>query len=88
MSKQETFIEFPCDFPIKIIGNNIDTFIENVIVIVQSHFPNFDPESVTINASKSQKYSSVTITVKAESKAQLDALYHELHAYKQVVMLL
>ncbi len=84
----DTLLVFPCDFPIKIMGTRTDDFAQNVVEIVQRHAPDFAAESVEMRASGSGTYLSVTCTVRAVSKAQLDALYRELSSHPQVKMVL
>lgn len=84
----ETLIEFPCDFPIKVMGTRTDDFAQIVVDIVLRHAPGFAAETVEMRASGSGNYLSVTCTVRAQSKAQLDALYHELSGHPMVKVVL
>ena len=79
---------FPCDFPIKIMGRNVDGFADVVAEIVLRHAPDFDPAAIEMRVSSGRKYLSCTCTVRAVSREQLDALYRELssHALVQVVL--
>lgn len=80
----ETLLEFPCDFPIKIMGERHDDFAQSMIAIVLRHAPDFDAARVEMRASAAGKYLSVTCTIRATSKRQLDDLYRELSAHPQV----
>lgn len=80
----QTLLEFPCDFPIKIMGERRDDFVREMIAIVQRHAPDFAAETVAMRTSSGGKYLSVTCTIRATSKPQLDALYHELTAHPLV----
>jgi len=80
----QTLLEFPCEFPIKIMGERRDDFVREMIAIVQRHAPDFAAETVAMRASSGGKYLSVTCTIRATSKPQLDALYHELTAHPLV----
>jgi putative lipoic acid-binding regulatory protein len=88
MSEPETLLEFPTDFPIKIMGERRDDFAQTMVELVQRHAPDFRPESVEMRASRSGNYLSVTCVVRATSKAQLDALYREITAHPWVKMAL
>jgi putative lipoic acid-binding regulatory protein len=88
MSEQETLLKFPTDFPIKIMGERRDDFAQTMVNIVLRHAPDFRPETVEMRASRSGNYLSVTCTVRATSKAQLDALYREVTAHPWVKMVL
>jgi len=84
----DTLIEYPCDFPIKIMGKTAPGFAQIVVGVVQRHAPDFDAASVEMRASKQSKYLSLTCTVRATSREQLDQLYQELCDHPQVVMVL
>jgi hypothetical protein len=84
----DTLIEFPCDFPLKIMGATRDGFAQAVVEIVLHHAPDFDAASVEMRPSKAGNYLSVTCTVRATSKPQLDALYRELTAHPWVKIVL
>ena len=84
----ETLLEFPCDFPIKIMGARVDEFAQVVVDVVRKHAPDFDPATVQMRPSSKGNYLSVTCTVRAESKAQLDALYRDLSAHPLVKVVL
>ena len=84
----DTLLEFPCDFPIKIMGMAQDDFASLMVEIVLRHVPDFDAARVEMRASSGGKYLSVTCTVRATSKPQLDALYRELTAHPLVKVVL
>lgn len=81
MQPQETLLEFPCDFPIKMMGEARDGFVDAMVKVVRRHAPDFDATAVEMRASSGGKYLSLTCTVNATSKAQLDGLYRELSAH-------
>jgi len=84
----ETLLEFPCDFPLKIMGARVDEFAQVVVDVVRRHAPDFDPATVQMRPSSKGNYISLTCTVRAVSKAQLDALYRELSAHPLVKVVL
>ena len=63
----ESLIEYPCDFPIKIMGKTAPGFAQAVLEVVKSHAPDFDAASIEMRTSKQSKYLSVTCTVRATS---------------------
>ncbi len=73
-----TLLEFPCDFPIKIMGARVDDFAQTVLEVVLRHAPDFDAAAMQMRPSSKGNYLSITCTVNATSQAQLDALYVEL----------
>ena len=84
----DTLLEFPCDFPLKIMGATRDEFAQTMVTVVLRHAPDFDAASVEMRPSKAGNYLSLTCTVRATSKAQLDDLYRELSAHPWVKFVL
>ena len=85
---EETLLEFPCAFPIKAMGRADDTFEALVRAIILDHAEPWDDESFTVKPSGQGNFMSVTVTVRATSKAQLDAIYQDLTANPKVLMAL
>jgi hypothetical protein len=81
-------LAFPTAFPIKIMGRRESGFAKAVIEIVQKHAPDFMPGTLEMRPSREGKYVSLTATVNATSREQLDALYRELCDHPSVVMVL
>ena len=86
--QQETLLEFPCKFPVKAMGLKGDGFEALVTEIILKHAEIFAGESVTSIPSSSGKYISITVTIEATSKAQLDAIYQALTDCGQVLVAL
>ena len=84
----ETLIEFPCQFPIKVMGRTQGGFAQAVVGIVQRHAPDFDPAALEMRSSREGNYLSVTATVNATSREMLDALYQDLCDSPMVTMVL
>lgn len=85
---KETLLEFPCAFPLKIMGLASDALAQAVLGVVRRHAPDFDGATMEMRASSGGKYISLTCTVQATSKAQLDALYRELTSHPLVKVVL
>jgi len=85
---EQSLIEYPCEFPIKILGATQAGFAQAVLEIVQRHAPDFDGGTLSMKASKRGKYLSVTCVIRATSREQLDGLYRELCDHPMVVMVL
>ena len=86
--ERDTLLEFPCKFPIKAMGRNeasFQTLVENIIL---NHAEIYAGEPVTTNPSSTGKYLSVTVTVEAQSKDQLDRIYQDLTDCEQVLVAL
>lgn len=81
-------LEYPCDFPIKILGHTQAGFAQAVLGIVRRHAPEFDGAAMEMRTSRRGKYLSVTCVIRATSRDQLDGLYRELCDHPMVVMVL
>lgn len=88
MTEESSLIEYPCDFPIKIMGKSQPGFTQEILAIVKTHAPDFDDTTVEVRTSRNGAYLSLTCIICATSRPQLDALYQALHAHPLVVMLL
>jgi len=87
-TQDESALSFPCRFPIKAMGLARDDLLVRIVEIVQQHIPDLDDSAVTQRASSNGKYLSVTITIEATSREQLDAIYQDLTASEHVMMAL
>ena len=83
-----TLIEFPSDFPLKIMGLAVEGFAQEIAELVVRHAPEFDAASMEMRPSKAGKYLSLTCIVRATSQAQLDGLYMALTAHPMVKVVL
>ncbi|MBE9568317.1 MAG: DUF493 domain-containing protein [Proteobacteria bacterium] len=80
----ETLLEFPCEFPVKAMGLSCDELEIAVIEIVNRHVEDLAEDALKMNPSKNGKYTAITITITAQSKNQLDAIYMDLTACEHV----
>jgi putative lipoic acid-binding regulatory protein len=87
-AEAETLLEFPCDFPVKIMGATREGFAQAIVEVVLKHAPDFDAARVEMRPSKAGNYLSLTCTLRATSKPQLDALYRELTSHPWVKIVL
>ena len=85
---ETSLIEYPADFPIKVLGHAQDGFAQAVLEVVRRHAPDFDGTTLAMRSSKKGRYLSVTCVIRATSREQLDALYRELCDHPMVVMVL
>ena len=86
--ENQSLLEFPCRFPIKIVGKAADDFIGHVMSLISPHYPELSEQHITIRESKGKHYIAVTATIEAQSQAQLDAIYQALSNDPRVVMAL
>ena len=85
---EDSLLQFPCDFPIKVMGQRQDGFAQAVLEVVLRHAPDFDAAAMEMRPSAKGNYMSLTCTIRAVSRAQLDALYGELSAHPLVKVVL
>jgi putative lipoic acid-binding regulatory protein len=85
---ESSLIEFPCDFPLKIIGYQRAGYAQSVLAVVKRHAPDYDGAEMEMRPSSKGKYLSLTCTVRATSRQQLDALYQDLCDHPMVVQVL
>ena len=85
---ETSLLEYPCDFPIKVLGSTQAGFAQAVLEIVRRHAPEFDGASMEMKTSKRGRYLSITCVIRATSRDQLDGLYRELCDHPMVVMVL
>ena len=88
MQQDPSLIDYPCAVPIKLMGHTRTGFAQAMLEIVRRHAPDFDGATLEMKSSKHGKYLSITCTINATSRAQLDALYGELCDHPMVVMVL
>ena len=86
--REETLLEVPCRFPVKVMGRNEADFVPLITNIIMNHAEIYEDEAITTNTSGAGNYISVTLTIEARSKAQLDCIYEDLTGCKQVLVAL
>ncbi|MBS0453231.1 MAG: DUF493 family protein [Proteobacteria bacterium] len=87
-ARKESLIEYPSQFPIKVMGANVDGFVTAVTHVARQFDPTFDAATVQLRDSSGGKYLGVTITVTATSREQLDDLYRALTSHPMVKVVL
>lgn len=87
-SEKPSLLTFPCVFPMKIMGRREDGFAQTVSEIVMRHADDFHPGTMEMRTSKNGRYLSLTVTINARSREQLDALYSELSKHPMIMMVL
>ena len=79
-----SLIEYPCDFPIKVMGASAPGFAQAMAELVQRFDPSFDPATIEMRPSKAGNYLSLTLTIRATSRVQLDNVYLALTSHPMV----
>lgn len=85
---EQSLIEYPSLFPIKVMGKTHPDFAQTLTELVRQFDPEFDAATVEMRPSKNGSYIGLTFTVKATSRQQLDDLYRALHAHHMVSIVL
>lgn len=85
---KDTLLDFPCDFPIKVMGEKTDGYVEAMSFVVQQFDPSWTPERLESRESSGGKYLGLTFTVHATSREQLDELYRTLSSHPMVKVVL
>ena len=81
-------IEFPCDYPIKVLGRSSDEFRDVIVEVFERHAPGFDQETILVKGSNKGTFTSLTITITATGPDQLEALHQDLLATGHVQMVI
>jgi hypothetical protein len=87
-SPDKSLIEYPSQFPIKIMGAKADGFVHAVTQIARQFDPAFDASTVELRDSREGNYLGITITITATSREQLDELYRTLSTHPMVKVVL
>ncbi|RJS94639.1 YbeD family protein [Salinisphaera sp. Q1T1-3] len=82
----DTLLEFPCAFDVKAFGRHDTDFEQTVYELVKAHAPALTQNDISARSSSGGRYLAVTASIRAESKAQLDAIYQALTDSDQVLM--
>ena len=81
-------IEFPCAYPIKVLGRSSDEFESIILEVFERHAPGFDQQTLVARGSSKGTFTALTITITATGTAQLDALHQDLLATGHVQMVI
>jgi hypothetical protein len=84
----ESALKFPCRFPIKAMGKAASDFDSLVVALIRRHSPDIHEGAVHTRLSRRGKYMSVTVTIQAQNRAQLDAIYMDLSSHDRVLVAL
>jgi putative lipoic acid-binding regulatory protein len=85
---EQSLIEYPSRFPIKVMGANVEGFAAAIVSIAKRFDPGFDEASLEVRPSRGNNYLGLTITITATSREQLDELYRTLSTHPMVKVVL
>ena len=89
MTEQEApKIEFPCDYPIKVMGEAREELREHILQVMDNHAPGFDQGKITVRDSSKGRWQSITLVITATGKTQPEASFEELNTSRLVKMVL
>jgi putative lipoic acid-binding regulatory protein len=84
----DSLFEFPCDFPIKVMGKSHPEFAETIVTVVKQFDEAVDASRVETRPSSGGNYTGLTVTVRATSRAHLDDIYRALTGHPMVKVVL
>lgn len=84
----ESLLEFPCDFPLKVMGRNEAGFREVVVALVETHVGTLASDRISERKSRDGNFLALTIMLRAQSQAQLDDIYEALSSHDRILMVL
>ena len=84
----DSLIDYPCDFPIKVMGLKVDGFVEAMCFVAKQFDPDWQPDSLTHRESKAGKYLGLTLTLRVTSREHLDEVYRTLGSHPMVKVVL
>lgn len=87
-TERPSLIEYPSEFPIKVMGAQVDGFVEAIVEVARRFDPAFDAARIELRQSSGGNYLGITLTVTASSREQLDGLYRELTSHPMVKVVL
>jgi putative lipoic acid-binding regulatory protein len=88
ISRADSLIEYPSQFPIKVMGRKVDGLVHAISLVAKQFDPGFDASTIELRESKGGNYLGVTITITATSRDQLDELYRTLSTHPMVKVVL
>ena len=86
--RRDSLIDYPCAFPIKVMGLKVEGFVHAMTEVAERFDPSFDASTIELRPRKGGNYLGVTLTVQATSRAQLDDLYRALTSHPMVKVVL
>lgn len=87
-STEETLLEFPCRFPIKMMGRDGDSFRRVAIELVEAYAGRIPEDAISTSSSRKGNFLSITVTINAESQEQLDSIYRALSDHDEILVAL
>jgi len=86
--KEEKLLDFPCDFPIKMMGREQPEFRDAAVALVERHTGKIRSDAIRTALSRNGNFLSITITIKAQNQQQLDDIYSDLSEHEEILVAL
>jgi putative lipoic acid-binding regulatory protein len=86
--KEEKLLDFPCDFPIKMMGRKQPEFRDAAVALVERHTGKIRSDAIRTALSRNGNFLSITITIKAQNQQQLDDIYSDLSEHEEILVAL
>lgn len=87
-AQNEKLLEFPCDFPIKMMGRDHPEFRDAAVALIEQHAGEIQSDAIRTALSRKGNFLSITITIKAKSQQQLDDIYRDLTEHDEILVAL
>jgi putative lipoic acid-binding regulatory protein len=85
---EDSLLEFPCEFPIKMMGRDRDSFRAAAIALIEEHAGKVGDDAISTSSSRKGNFLSITVTIKATSQQQLDDIYRALTDHEEILVAL
>lgn len=85
--KAASLLTFPCPYVLKIVATT-DVTLTRLLAIIKPHVSEIRETDIRVKNSTQEKYVSFSVAFNAQSQQQLDALYRDLTAQKDIVFVL
>jgi putative lipoic acid-binding regulatory protein len=87
-STNDKLLDFPCDFPIKMMGRDQPEFRETAVALIEQHAGELQDDAIRTTLSRKGNFLSITITIRAKSQQQLDDIYRDLTEHDEILFAL
>ncbi len=86
--KEEKLLDFPCDFPIKMMGREQPEFRDAAVALIERHTGKIRRDAIRTALSRNGNFLSITVTIKAQNQQQLDDIYSDLSEHEEILVAL
>jgi len=87
-AQDDKLLEFPCDFPIKMMGREQPEFRDAAVALIERHAGKIRSDAIRTALSHNGNFLSITVTIKAQNQQQLDDIYSDLSEHEEILVAL